>query len=224
MTAFLEDVYAPGGQRQLDSKFKTIVAALRRWGFEPWPPTAAKIHALGATLKSGGYLAAPNYLYSYKVVAERLGYSFEPPLQRALKDSVRSCERGVGGARQALPLDMDRLHLLPGDRTPWSSGGALCPRNCLVAGTWFLCREAELAGTRASLLEFDGTPGDSSFRVTWHLPSSKTDARAVGTSRSHYCRCGAGPPLVDCVVHALADQIAFLRRQFPPILVRVGPI
>ena len=92
-----------------------------------------------------------------------------------------------------------------------------------MAGTWFLCREAELAGTRASLLEFDGTPGDSSFRVTWHLPSSKTDARAVGTSRSHYCRCGAGPPLVDCVVHALADQIALLRRQFPRFWSASGP-
>ena len=134
MAEFLDDVYAPGGQRQLDSKLKTIVAALRRWSFDPWPPTAAKIHALGATLKSGGYLAAPNYLYSYKVVAERLGYSFDPPLQRALKDSVRSCERGVGGARQALPLDMDRLHLLPGDRTPWSPGGAALPQELPCGG------------------------------------------------------------------------------------------
>ena len=92
-----------------------------------------------------------------------------------------------------------------------------------MAGTRFLCREAELAGTRASLVEFGGSPGDSSFRVTWRLPSSKTDGRAVGTSRAHFCRCGAAPPLVDCVVHALADQVAFLRRQFPRSWSASGP-
>ena len=60
MPEFLEDVYAPGGQRQLDSKMKTIIIALRQWSFDPWPPSAAKVHALGASLKSGGYLAASN--------------------------------------------------------------------------------------------------------------------------------------------------------------------
>ena len=166
MDAYAQDIYATGGQAQVQAKIKTVTAALRQWGFDLWPPTPAKVHALGATLKAGGYLASANYLSTYKVVAERLGFAFGPSLQRSLKDAIRSCERGQGAARQALPLPMERLHLLPGDRKPWSVGGPLCPRTCVVAGTWFLCREAEFAGTRASLIEFGSSHGQPDFSVT----------------------------------------------------------
>ena len=37
----------------------------------------------------------------------------------------------------------------------------------------------------------------------------------MGSARTHYCRCGSAAPLPDCVVHAMADQKAFLQRQFP---------
>ena len=130
MGEFVEDIYAAGGQSQTESKLRTVTSALAQWSFAPWPPTPAKIHALGASLKAGHYLASANYLSTYKVVAERLGYDFGSTLQRALKDAVRSCERGQGAARQSLPLPMELLHLLPGDRKPWTPGGPLSPRNC----------------------------------------------------------------------------------------------
>ena len=76
-------------------------------------------------------------------------------MHRLLKDIVRSCERGQGAPRQALPLPMDRYADLPGGREPWSPGGPTSPRNAVVVGTWFLCREIELSCLRASFLGQD---------------------------------------------------------------------
>ena len=124
---FVTGIYATGGQAQMQAKLKTITAALQQWGFDLWPPTPAKVHALGATLEAGGYLASANYPSAFKVVAGRLGFVSSPSLQRSLRDAVRSCERGQSAARQALPLPMDMLHLLPGDRKPWTAGGPCAP-------------------------------------------------------------------------------------------------
>ena len=166
----------------MTAKMHTVQTALLQWNLELWPPTVAKVHALGAMLKLGGFRSSANYLYAYRTEADRHGCPFGPCENRALRDAIRSCERGQGAAKQAAPLPTERLRELPGGRDPWVPMGPLSPRNCLVVGTWFLCRESELAGTRAALVEVTGSQSGGDYRAIWSLPSSKTDAKAAGVT------------------------------------------
>ena len=103
-------------------------------------------------LKLGGYRSAAVYLSAYKVASERLGYVLGGSEIRAIRDATRACERGQGPAKQALPLPFEKLGQLRGDRQSWCKVGPLSPRNAIIAGAWFLCREVELSCTRAALL------------------------------------------------------------------------
>jgi hypothetical protein len=210
---FHSEVFAPTTLRVMEQKMKTINAALAMCGHLPLPPTTEKIVSLGATLKAGGYRSAESYLTLYKGHAERAGYQFPGPLQRAIRDATRSCVRGLGGPVKARPLPFERLAELPVGEDPWITGGPVGPGNAVVAGSWFLTREIELSTTRAALVELRGIES-SDPTATWHLPASKADAEAVGCSRTHGCTC-AGVPARGCPVHALWDQLVLLTRRFP---------
>ena len=84
----------------------------------------------------------------------------------------------------------------------------------MVAGTWWLLREIELATIPAHLVEVSGGT-DGLPVVSLTLPASKTDQAARGAARCHRCRCEAMGAPFSCPVHAVLDQMAFLRRQFP---------
>ena len=194
------------------AKWKTIVKMLDLQGLSPFPPSVLKVHALGVALKYGRYRSAAGYLSQYRVECERRGFFVDSLMQRAIKDSTRSCARGLGGPVRALPLPFDKLRLLPGCRTPWSASGPLSPRNFVVLGSWFMMREVEAAHTLASnvsvKLDDLGKP-----RVEWFLPVSKTDQEAVGALRVHGCSCTSA---VDrsCPGHAAWDQLTFLKERF----------
>ena len=140
------------------------------------------------------------------------GYVLPQDFARRVMDLGRSAVRGLGGPVRARPLPLDRLHLLPGDREPWVTGGPLNPRGALASGTWFLLREQELASTRACLVEFFGSPPD---RVRWHLPASKTDYEALGVGRTHSCRCSPSTSPYACPVHLLLDHLWYLQEKLP---------
>ena len=94
--------------------------------------------------------------------------------------------------------------------------GPLGPANLVVAGAWFLTREAELSGASARHVVI--SPGSDGTRpsVSWTLPSSKTDSAALGVARSHgCCRPDVSCPTLHFPVHALWDQLWLLRARFP---------
>ena len=168
-------------------------------------------------MKTGQYLSAATYLSAYRVSCERKGCPLDQQLERLLKDAQRSCDRGRGAPRQALPLPFNRLGSLPRGRDAWATDGPLSPRNAIVLGSWFLCREVELSCLRASLVELSWNDGLKS--VTVKLPASKTDPAAAGVSRTRICSCpDDGPVSTACPVHVAWDQILFLRRQFPRMM------
>ena len=98
-----------------------------KWGMELLPPSLDKILALGATLKRGHYRSAANYISTYKVFCQRSNFGFDVAMERAVRDAVRSFERGMGAAKQSLPLPMDRFDELPGQRGPLTPDGPLSP-------------------------------------------------------------------------------------------------
>ena len=71
------DIYAASSIAPHESRVKLVYKAMALWGWYPWPPTAAKVRALGAVLKEGGYISAAAYFSAYRVTAERRGLSFD---------------------------------------------------------------------------------------------------------------------------------------------------
>ena len=82
----------------------------------------------------------------------------------------------------------------------------------MVAGAWWMLRELELSTARARNVHLD----ERCLSVSWRLPVSKTDIRAVGVQRVHRCSCPVvSEPSPGCPVHAVWDQLLLLRRRFP---------
>ena len=113
-----------------------------------------------------------------------------------------------------MALPFDRLCRLPGGTEAFASGGPVSSRNAIVAGSWFLKREAELSLASAASVSISiagATP-----TVSWRLPVSKTDPKALGTSRVHGCACvDPSSPSSSCPAHAVWDQLLLLQKFFP---------
>ena len=207
-----KDMYAASSRQSIDSVWNTVKAMVALWDLPVLPLTRESLVALGSTLKAGEYRTADKYLRLYRKKSEESGAIFTPDLERLLKDTIRSCQRGLGGPTKALALPLLRLGELPQDELPWVLGGPLHPRRAMIAGAWFLCREVELSTTRASLVEVSSTKG--ALSVSWTLPVSKSDSEALGVARSHGCGCSSSPS-AGCPYHAIAAQLDFLRVKFP---------
>ena len=201
------------------SRIAIMEGWLRQWGLNMFPPSVASFKAIVATLKAGFYKSAPVYLQVYRTTAERRGYDISPLIVRDLKDYKRSCLRGLGGPVRPRPLLLESLGSLPAQRGAWVEGGPINPRAAVLAGSWWLCREVELASTRARLLELLVPPGGKPS-ARWHLPASKSDTEAVGMARTLHCCCEV-VGLSSCPAHCLWDHLCFLERTFPAKFVGV---
>ena len=222
MDALVSDFYANSPRSKQAAMWKTILAALEKWGLSPFPPTAETIVALGAVLKAGSYSSAENYLSHYRVRCDRADAPYTPALTRLHMDVVRSCKRGAGGPTKALALPLLRLAELGLDiDTPWVTGGPVGPTCAMVAGAWFLTREIELSTSRACLVTLETNNAGEDI-VRWSLPASKTDTEARGVARAHGCCC-TGPIPASCPFHAVKLQIDRLRRLFPARWSAAGP-
>ena len=214
VNALVHDFHAASSRHKHTAMWNTILAALGRWGLPHLPPSKESLVALGAVLKAGGYASAENYLVHYRVRCQQANWPYDAALQRLHLDVVRSCKRGVGGPVKVLGLPLLRLVDLDIARDdPWVDGGPLGPACAIIAGSWFLTREVELATTRAKLVSLE-TNSDGEPVVKWFLPASKTDVEARGVARAHGCCCSPSSP-ASCPYHAVAAQLARLRRMFP---------
>ena len=215
------DFHAASSRKAVDMKMKTIKAALSKWGMDLFPPSAAKIRALAAALKRGGYRSAESYLLLYRTTCERQGVPYSTDLVRVHRDCLRSCQRGLGGPVKALSLPFERLGELDiDDDGPWTAGGPLGPAAAIIAGSWFLTREVELSTTTAALVELTET-SNGHLAVHWKLPASKSDQQALGVARTHGCACGGGAA-AGCPYHAIKLQLARLRKRFPQKITDTG--
>ena len=204
--------YADSSRASYESRSKTIAKIFAQWGVAQYPPSVHTVRVLGASLKAGGYRSAAAYFSMYAITAEREGWELSQAVRRAITDATRSCERGIGGPVRARALPLAEFHRLPGGRDPWVPSGPLSPRNVLVVGSFWMMREIEVSSARAQHVELLDL--ESSAPVArMILPVSKTDQRAEGLARGYRCQCG-GDPAPACPVHALWDQLLFLRRQF----------
>ena len=192
LRSFQYATYARSTRPSRDSLWKTLTFITNAWGLgDPLPLTVEKVLAIGATLLAGKYRSFKNYFSRVHTEAERSNSIPHPvAVSRAIKDAQRACSGGMGGPRKREGLPLERLPSLPPDPAPWVPGGPVWPRDTLLLGAWWLLRELELAFAQAQHLTFSCGAGGL-VDVTWLLPASKTDPRAIGVTRTHGCSCGA---------------------------------
>ena len=142
-----------------------------------YPPTLSSVKALAASLKAGGYRSAHVYLSVYRVEAQRRGYAVDVLMGRHLQDYKIYCLRGLGGPVRPRALPLERMGSLDPSRSSWVKDGPLNPRAAILCGSWWMCREIELASSRARLVELQVSTSPPS--AVWHLPTSKTDPEAL---------------------------------------------
>ena len=140
------------------SRLRTMEGWLQKWGLTFFPPTIVNIKAIGATLKAGNYKSAAVYLHTYKVEAERRGFATTQLQARALKDSKRSCMRGLA----LLPV-LDLLSL-----------------NC-----WGVCQLAAKSGSARvpSILELQSSWVPGGFAGSWSHRRAEQDSSNFGCRR-----------------------------------------
>lgn len=212
-----KDKYADTTNQSRASWFKTWMI-LHDAAFEdtdPPPPhfplTVTAINRIAALCKAGRYLSYDNYVLRAKSAhMERGGTDglWTQELAIAVKETIRSVGRGAGAARQSLPVDLMAIAKLCISDEPVVNDGPLGPCDLVTIGCMLLMREIELSAAEASSIVV--LPGSKS--ITWHLPSSKTDPRALGVYRSWDCTCGITGLEACCLVHAAIRQLGRIDR------------
>ena len=175
-------------------------------GGDAVPLTVRSINHVAALFKAAGFVSYSNYAHCAKsehiATMHRHGLPWTDDLEQALRDTKRSVTRGAGGSRQSSPLNIEKVWALGVWEDPLVTDGPIGPTDFLVAGTFFLMREIELAAADVGNVRLD----IAALVVSWRLPTSKTDPRALGTERSWGCLCQAGKD-VPCPYHALVRQL-----------------
>ena len=115
------------------------------------------------------------------------------PVEIAIRDAIRSIERGMGNNA---PKDAFRLDVLDigtdilGARLAWWHA-------MVVIGSWFLCREIELSALRVKHMVLDA----ENKQVGLTLSASNTDTVGSMVQRRHSCYCGTVTETI-CPYHA----------------------
>ena len=215
MDEVVQDVYAASSRGPMDAKMRTNMKFLACWNLPLVPYTAEVVYALGAALKWRKYRSAHLYLYLSRTVAEREGAYVDVAAQRALKDVIRSCKRGLGPAKHCEGLVLELMPDLPGNPRAWAAGGPWRPRGSLILGSWWLLREIEFSNAELRSIAINSVQRT----VAWTLPASKTDSSALGETVTHGCCCtwersGRAASLL-CPYHLFRDHIAAYQSLYP---------
>jgi len=181
----------------------------RWWGqaIPAWPLTPDNIFAVAALMKDAGYRSFPNYASAAKDTHIQMGYPWSHQLKLAITRATASTQRGIGAAHQCQELLLDEaLSVIDGPEPLVAHGPAQCG-HVFTMGQFHVVRGIELASALASHLTVD----TATLTETWHLPVSKTDAQAIGCSRTWGCTCGHAPA---CPYHTALSHLQWLRDTF----------
>ena len=111
------------------------------------PLVPAKVYAICAMFRAGGYRSVENYLSKIKDLHIEKGFDWTVCLERAFRKSKRAVCRGIEPARQSAALDLDATFKVLENRSaaPVCNRGPVGLRNLLVAGCFWMLRELEIS-------------------------------------------------------------------------------
>ena len=171
------------------------------------PITAVILQYVGALFKSGGYRSFANYLSAAKAMHIEAGYEWTQLLAHTATWVTRSVLRGIGPSRQSCSFHFVKLCGLARLAAPLVTSAPQQPQHLAILATLFLLREVEasVAKITAWTLDLDAS------EITWNLPSSKSDPKALGVKRTWGCLCDL--PGFACPCHIALAHLEWLRAQ-----------
>ena len=200
--ALLKDSYAKTSMGPIESRIKRWDTLARASGFhDPFDLSPEVIYAVMGALKLAGYRSAEQYLEAAKLEFFNSGGVWSDQLRQAARAAVRSCNRGIGCAKQAKGLPLAELHKVKSGLA-LVPGGPVFPGRATLLASWWLLREIEASQARRKHVTLD----HMALRVSWRLPSSKADWKALGATRSHKCSCRFTPVHL-CPYHNMVDHL-----------------
>ena len=211
LTKFEEEKVASSSRKSRASHWKTWQSMHRTWFRDEQylPLTTTKIACISALFKAGKYCSFANYISRAK--SEHIasfhihGCHWTEEMNVAVRDASRSVQRGLGTSRQSSPVDIQRIYALDLPSTPLCPGGPISPKSFAVLGVFFMTREIEITCAGFSDLRMD----EAQSELSWRLPVSKSDPRALGTTRTWGCVC-SGDRSIVCPLHAYTDHAEVL--------------
>lgn len=202
VAAILADEYAQTSKGPIASRIRKWEELARQGGHtDPFALCPEVIYTVMGALKLAGYRSAEQYLDAAKGQFIRKGGVWTMQLQQAAKGAIRSCQRGAGGPKQAKGLPLPQLADV-GDVAALVPGGPKWPGRSTLLASWWLLREIEASQARREHIVVDMWD----CKVTWRLPSSKTDWKALGAERSHRCCCDFASPST-CPYHEMLEHL-----------------
>jgi hypothetical protein len=180
-------------------------------GLPVLPVTHRSFCAVAALFKRGGYRSFANYASAIKSADIEAGHQWTQALDQLVTWCTRSVLRGIGPARQSQAFLFSKMLL--GDRPvePLVDGGCIGPWSMAMLATMFLLREIEASNAEMRNWTFD-VPA---MELHWHLPSSKSDTMALGTSRTWGCLCAI--PSLACPYHIALSHRDVMVARFGPL-------
>eukprot|EP00435_Cladocopium_sp_Y103_P073203 s254_g42.t1 len=167
-SALLAEAVASTSRGPTASRIKRWEQLGRQCQFpDPFDLTPDVIYAIMGALKLAEYRSAEQYLEAAKQVFIREGGEWTSQLRQAARAAVRSCKRGQGCPKQAKGLPMVRLPEIL-DSVPLVKGGPVHLGRATILASWW----------RHITLD------TCEHKVTWKLPSSKADWRALGAEHA----------------------------------------
>ena len=184
-------------------------------GVPAFPLSVLSLRRVGALFKAGRYQSFDNYLARAKAehisLGSGLGGGWSVELERAYADTRRSVNRGAGSSRQSQPIDPLKVAALDLGEAPLVHRGPVAPGDFALVGIFFMLREIELTAALLGHVSFSpcaSLANHSSGSASLLLPTSKTDLKALGATRTWDCVCRVRDLSAACPVHALLRQRA----------------
>lgn len=171
----------------------------------PYLPITVRILVMvGALFKAAGYRSYPNYISAMKAQHIETGFEWDQLLMHTSGWVTRSVLRGIGPARQSCAFLFDKLAKLTGIPDTLVPMGPGNPLTFTLLAIIFLLREVEASTSRVAAWSFD----DDAKELTWNLPGSKSDHKALGVRRTWPCICGH--KVVPCPYHLAKAHMEWL--------------
>ena len=198
-----DDASASSSRGPFQSRKQLWESLARKAGTQdPFCLTPNIIFTVMGALKTAGYRSAEQYLDVAKAIHVSLGHGWTEQLAQARRLAIRSARRGLGHPKQAGGLPLASLGNWANQQEPLAAEGPTWPARATLLASWWLLREIEASRARKSHICQDV----AELRITWRLPSSKTDQAALGAYRSHRCSCEFAPSSI-CPYHLMAAQL-----------------
>lgn len=202
----VQDVHARTTQRAQEARLKTLHRLARDGEFDLLPMTVDKLELICGALKRAKYRSGRAYISLWRCVHLREGHAWSERLGAACRDCIRSLERGLGPARRAHTVELERIMAVGRHDSPVVGGGPICPVDVIVCASLWMMRGLEAA----SVLGDQASISEDETSATIDLGPTKTNPTGRECPRTLRCCCRVEPS--KCPVHALLRIMAARRR------------